>query len=57
LNVTLGYQGEHFGFYVFGKNLADTRYFHFGIAGGPGGDIITTPGDPRTFGFMASAGF
>jgi iron complex outermembrane receptor protein len=57
LNARLGWEGERFGIYAFGRNLADAEYFHFGIPGGPGGATITTPGDPRTFGVMALARF
>jgi len=49
-NSTLGYETERFGIYAFGDNLTNTRYFYDGIPGGPGGDLVTTPGDPRTYG-------
>ena len=57
LNARVGYERAGIGVSLFAKNLEDTGYFPFALPGGPGGAILTTPGEPRTFGIMVSARF
>lgn len=57
LNARVGYERGHFGVYLYGKNLADTTYFTWALPVGPPFDYLSSPGDPRTFGFMVSATF
>jgi iron complex outermembrane recepter protein len=52
LNAKIGYETKRFGVYLFGKNLTDRQYSHFGILN-PDNTRFGAPGEPRTFGIQA----
>ena len=49
MNARLGLEKTHYAIFLYGKNLLDQSYGHFGIPGA-GNTRIGSPGDPRTFG-------
>ena len=57
LNARVGWEWGRFGLYAYGRNLVDQTYFAFALPLGPGAGYATSPGDPRTFGMMATARF
>jgi iron complex outermembrane receptor protein len=57
LAAEVGWEGRHARVAAFARNLGDSVYYPIAIPGGPGGDYIVTPGDPRTVGVAVSARF
>jgi iron complex outermembrane receptor protein len=57
LNARVGWEWRRFALYAYGRNLIDQTYFAFAVPLGPGAGYATSPGDPRTFGMMATARF
>jgi len=61
LHARVGWQGKNFGVSVFGRNLADARYYanalDLGPRGGPNDFFVGTPGDPLTVGIEFTGRF
>jgi len=54
-NAKIGYEGSNWDVYLYGKNLFDEEYFSSGRVNSTG--IEANPGEPQTFGILASIRF
>ncbi len=56
-NARLGWEHGPLRISIYGKNLLNRTYYHFGVSDLSGTDLLTTPGVPQTFGVNAAIRF